>query len=105
MDDLKERIYLLALDMIKSRKICFMCNALKESYKEYIGTEELVSGEELKKLFPEFFNLDDNKYWYYLRDNSISFITRDNIHQPWWSSELMEPRKRILELIISSRCR
>ena len=51
MDDLKERIYLLALDMIKSRKICFMCNALKESYKEYIGTEELVSGEELKKLF------------------------------------------------------
>ena len=37
MDDLKEKIYLLALDMIKSRKIPFICDALEKSYKEYTG--------------------------------------------------------------------
>ena len=105
MDDLKEKIYLLALDMIKNRKAFFICDALIESYKQYIGAEELVSGEELEKLFPEFFNLDDNKYWYYSRDNSISFMTRDKKHGCWWHSKLVEPRKRMLELIISSRCR
>ena len=105
MDDLKERIYLLALDMIKNDENPFICTALRASYREYIGTEELVSDEELEELFSEFFNLDDNKYWYYLRDNSISFMTRDNIHQPWWSPKAVEPRKRMLELILSSRCR
>ena len=105
MDDLKEKIYLLALDMIKDKKKCFMCNALKESYKQYIGAEEKLNYEELKELFPEFFNLYDGRYWYYSEDRSILFIEQHNIHQPWWSSELMEPRKRMLELILSSRCR
>ena len=40
MDDLKERIYLLALDMIKDKKTKFICVALKKSYKEYIGTKK-----------------------------------------------------------------
>ena len=105
MDDLKERIYLLALDMIKNDENPFICTALRASYGEYIGTEELVSDEELEELFSEFFNLDDNKYWCYFRDNSIFFITRDEKHGSWWDSDLREPRKRTLELIISRNCR
>ena len=105
MDDLKERIYLLALDMIKNDENPFICTALRASYREYIGTEELVSDEELEELFSEFFNLDDNKYWCYFRDNSIFFITRDKKHGCWWDSDLREPRKRTLELIISRNCR
>ena len=110
MDDLKEKIYLLALDMIKDKKTKFICVALKKSYKEYIGTEELVSGEELEKLFPEFFNLYDSRYWYHRywyqsEDKSILFMNQRDIHGCWWHYELMEPRKRILELILSSRCR
>ena len=105
MDDLKEKIYLLALDIIKSRKIPFICEALRASYKEYTGTEKMVSYEELKELFPEFFSLYDNKYWYYSEEKFMLFIGQHDIHQPWWSIELMEPRKKILELILSRGCR
>ena len=105
MDDLKERIYLLALDMIRNREVDFICDALVISYEEYTGTRKPVSYEELEKLFLEFFNLDDNKYWYYSRNNSISFMTRARKHGSWWVSDLREPRKRVLNLVISRGCR
>ena len=105
MDDLKERIYLSALDMIKSRKTLFICDALAKSYNEYVGIEVELSPEELEELFSEFFNLYDNRYWYQLEDNSMLFICLDKIHGRWWHYELPEPRKRILELILSRGCR
>ena len=105
MDDLKEKIYLLALDMIKDKKTKFICNTLRTSYKEYTGTKKILSQEELKELFPEFFNLYDNRYWYQSKDKSILFMNQRDIHRYWWHYELMEPRKRILELILSRGCR
>ena len=105
MDDLKEKIYLLALDIIKSRKIPFICEALRASYKEYTGTEKMLSYEELKELFPEFFSLYDGRYWYYSVNGSILFIEQHNIHGCWWSSELIEPREMIIKLILSRGCR
>ena len=105
MDDLKERIYLLALDMIKNDENPFICTALRASYGEYIGTEELVSDEELEELFSEFFNLYDNKYWYQPKGESIDSIVRHRIRGCWWSRELKEPREKILELILNRGCR
>ena len=105
MDDMKEKIYLLALDMIKSRKIPFICEALRASYKEYTGTEKMVSYEELKELFPEFYSLYDGTYWYYSVNKFISSIDQRKIHGCWWHYRLTEPRERILELILSRGCR
>ena len=105
MDDLKEKIYLLALDMIKSRKIPFICDALAISYGEYTGTRKPVSDEELEELFSEFFNLYDNKYWYQPKGESIDSIVRHRIRGCWWSGELKEPREKILELILNRGCR
>ena len=105
MDDLKEKIYLLALDMIKNREATFICKALRESYKEYTGTRKPVSDEELEELFSEFFNLYDNKYWYQPKGESIDSIVRHNMHECWWSSKLKEHRERMLELILNRGCR
>ena len=105
MDDMKEKIYLLALDMIKDKKTKFICVALKKSYKEYTGTKKILSQEELKELFPEFFNLYDSRYWYQSEDKSILFMNQRDIHGCWWHYKLTEPRKRILELILSRGCR
>ena len=105
MDDLKEKIYLLALDMIKNRKKRFICKALRESYKEYTGTKGELNYEELEGLFPEFFNLYDGRYWYCSENEFRDFIDQQTMHGAWWSSELMEPRKKILELILSRGCR
>ena len=105
MDDLKERIYLLALDMIKSRKTPFICEALRASYKEYTGVKDRLNDEELKKLFSEFFNFYDNKYWYHSEEKSMLFVGPHDIHRCWWYYKLTEPRKRILELILSRGCR
>ena len=105
MDDLKEKIYLLALDIIKSRKTPFICEALRASYKEYTGVKDRLNDEELKKLFSEFFNFYDNKYWYYSEEKSMLSVGPHGIHRCWWPYELTEPRKRILELILSRGCR
>ena len=105
MDDLKEKIYLLALDMIKNREATFICKALEKSYKQYIGAEEELSDEELKELFSEFFDLYDGTYWYYSENEFISSTDQRKIHGCWWSPKAVEPRKRMLELILSSRCR
>ena len=105
MDDLKEKIYLLALDMIGDKKATFICDALSKSYKEYTGTEEPLSDEELEELFSEFFNLYDNKYWYQPKGESIDSIVRHRIRGCWWSRELKEPREKILELILNRGCR
>ena len=105
MDDLKEKIYLLALDIIKNRKAFFICDALIESYEEYTGTEKMVSYEELKELFPEFFSLYDGRYWCSPKNRSVLFVDKHNMHQAWWHSKLVKPRKRILELILGRGCR
>ena len=105
MDDLKEKIYLLALDMIKDKKANFICEALRASYKEYTGVKDRLNDEELKKLFSEFFNFYDNKYWYYSEEKFILFIDYQDIHGCWWSPKAVEPRERILELILSRGCR
>ena len=89
MDDLKERIYLLALDIIKDKKTKFICDALTKSCNEYVGVKIELSPEELEELFSEFFNLYDNRYWYQLEDNSMLFMCLDRIHGRWWSSELI----------------
>ena len=105
MDDLKEKIYLLALDMIKNKEATYVCKALLKSYKEYTKAEEELSDGELEELFPEFYNLYDNRCWYQLADKSIHFMDQHEIHGWWWHFKLTEPRKRMLELILSSRCR
>ena len=105
MDDMKEKIYLLALDIIKSRKIPFICEALRASYKEYTGVKDRLSNEELKELFSEFFDLYDGTYWYYSVNKFMLSVDQHDIHRCWWHYRLIEPREMIIKLILSRGCR
>lgn len=105
MDDMKEKIYLLALDMIKSRKIPYICEALRASYKEYTGTEKMLIYEELKELFPEFFSLYDGRYWRSTKNRLVLSVDYQDIHGCWWHYRLIEPREMIIKLILSRGCR
>ena len=105
MDDLKEKIYLLALDIIKKGEASFVCDALEKSYVEYTGAEGLLGHEERQEFFSEFFNLYDGRYWYYPVGDFIKFMTKSRIHGCWWQYGLVEPRERILRLILNRGCR
>ncbi len=77
MDDFKRGIYLAARRELEER--CeFLCVLLRGELKG-LGTGMGTSDEELKKLFPEFFDLWDGSFW--LTGVEMAGVGE---HSSWW---------------------
>lgn len=81
MDDFKRGLYLAArreLEREGEDEIEYICPLLKGEIRR-LGSGKGISDEELKKLFPEFFNLWDGTVWF-----RSSRMGGDGEHGPWW---------------------
>ena len=110
MDTLKRELYMRARTLLESRQTSYICWALMDALTELgisncMGnvTRDLSLDDFPQDIFPEFFDLDDQRQWAETFGWVEEYPRPKGIHTVWWiGSNSRVARLRLLDCILNS---